>query len=226
VHRGIQIEDLATGLPNYQFVFQAAHTEFPYGFDKMYYTTKEGVAIFSKYPIIRTSHLRLSRNFSDLQDAHHRVCLGAVIRTPLGDISFFTTHFPLSAQARKRNIVELYEFVATYPQPAIIVGDFNTEPNTPEIQFLQGKIELAGFKPNFKDAFDHLVKRMNLDNDEEKLEIGWTYTTLTKEPKKRIDFIFYSPTLEVVDFECDDNYVNEKVIASDHRPILAVFTKV
>jgi len=99
-------------------------------------------------------------------------------------ISFFTTHFPLSATARKRNIVELYEFVTTYPQPSIIVGDFNTEPETPEIQFLQGQIELGGLKPNYKDAFDYLVNKFHLFSNEEKLEQGWTYTTLTKEPKK------------------------------------------
>jgi len=49
---------------------------------------------------------------------------------------------------------------------------------------------------------------------------------IDKRTQKRIDFIFYVPPLQVVDFECDDNYQQGDVIASDHRPIFALFTKV
>ncbi len=35
--------------------------------------TDEGIAIFSKFPILETSFLRLSRDFSDSQDEHQRV---------------------------------------------------------------------------------------------------------------------------------------------------------
>jgi hypothetical protein len=36
----------------------------------------------SRFPIVRVDHIYLSRNYSDEEDAHNRVCLGAVINTP------------------------------------------------------------------------------------------------------------------------------------------------
>uniref|UniRef100_A0A6B2L8B9 Endonuclease/exonuclease/phosphatase domain-containing protein n=1 Tax=Arcella intermedia TaxID=1963864 RepID=A0A6B2L8B9_9EUKA len=225
IRKGIQVEEIARSLPGYQFVFQAAHSEFPYDLgENPYYTTKEGVAIFSRYPIIHSRYIPLSRNFSDSEDAHQRVCLGVVIKTPGGEISVFSTHFALSAIARKRNVVELYEFMQSFPKPSLLVGDFNTEPDTPEIHFLKGHHSLGGFHSTLRDAFDHVVHREGLEGDEEaQLAAGWTYTTLTREPKKRIDFVFYSPPLEVTSFLLDNAYQAGDVVASDHRPIVATF---
>lgn len=46
--------------------------------------TQEGVAILSKYPIIHTDYIQLSRNLTDHLDEHQRVCLGVTVTTPQG----------------------------------------------------------------------------------------------------------------------------------------------
>lgn len=77
------------------------------------------------------------------------------------------------------------------------------------------------------------------------LEDEWTFTTLTPSPKKRIDFVFYTPeitshvtewegfgslgALDVLDCWVGEDVVlvegkeDEKFPASDHRPLVAVF---
>jgi endonuclease/exonuclease/phosphatase family metal-dependent hydrolase len=70
----------------------------------------EGLAIFSRWPILSTSHILLSRDSSDRGDFHQRICLCAVIATPYGNISFLTTHLSLSQKARVRSITEIGQF--------------------------------------------------------------------------------------------------------------------
>lgn len=184
----------------------------------MYFTTQEGVALMTRYPIIHTDFIQLTRNYSDSDDAHNRICLGAIIDTPAGQISVFTTHFSLSANARKRNIVELYEFMLSFPPPYILTGDLNTEPDSPEIHFLQGSLEWNGIRSNLKDAWNVVKDRMELAD-----QTGWTYTTLSEEPKKRIDYIFYSPGLRLEGFNFNDENQRDETIASDHRLITTSF---
>lgn len=79
---------------------------------------QEGVAIFSRWPILETRHLFLSRDGSDRGDFHQRVCLCAVVATPYGNVSFLTTHLSLSQKARVRSIAEIGQFANEVPQCA------------------------------------------------------------------------------------------------------------
>jgi len=57
----------------------------------------EGVAIFTVYPILETSHIILTRNFSDPVDQHQRVCLRALIDTPSGNLTIIISIVLLSS---------------------------------------------------------------------------------------------------------------------------------
>jgi endonuclease/exonuclease/phosphatase family metal-dependent hydrolase len=73
-----------------QFVFQPAMTYLDiksYRFSHV----DEGVAIFSRLPILESSFIRLSRNFSDREDEHQRICLRALINSTSG--SLCVVHF-------------------------------------------------------------------------------------------------------------------------------------
>eukprot|EP01127_Copromyxa_protea_P021278 TRINITY_DN7278_c0_g1_i1.p1 TRINITY_DN7278_c0_g1~~TRINITY_DN7278_c0_g1_i1.p1 ORF type:complete len:504 (+),score=87.07 TRINITY_DN7278_c0_g1_i1:32-1543(+) len=243
--QGSQLQDLTEKLPEYQFVFREGMTYFDHR-QRLELYTQEGVAILSRFPIVRSDYIALSRNFTDRVDEHQRVCLGVVVATPNGLVSFFTTHSSLSDTARQRNIVEIVDFMKRFPEPHVLTGDLNSNPGTPEFQFLQGKFELGGFNVAYNDAYEVFKRQDNEDESEFQKRLvddGWTYTTLSNSPKKRIDFIYYSAgesepvtnfglgsqervhKLSVVDAWVGEEVEKSKEVtpASDHRPLFAIF---
>jgi endonuclease/exonuclease/phosphatase family metal-dependent hydrolase len=121
----------------------------------------------------------------------------------------------LSEIARRRNVVEIWDFVSKYNGnniPQILVGDFNSEPNSSSLDFLVGKIELSATTGDFKDAWQ--ILHLNNQND-------WTFTTLADQPKKRIDFILFRGNIDIQDIYIIKN--NENEVPSDHRGLVANF---
>lgn len=177
---GSQVRDLSDRLPNYQFVYQTGML-YQHGSDEV---SAEGVAIFSRYPILSHGFKYLSRNFSDNEDQQHqRVCLAALIATPLGVVTVATTHSSLSKTARLRNVVELIDFLYEFPFPHIVAGDFNAESESQELQHILGNRALGGRMVKYHSALK--LEGMSKEKD-------WTYTTLSTSPRKMIDFIFYA----------------------------------
>lgn len=166
------------------------------------------------------------RNFSDREDSpHQRVILGVVVSTPQGVRSVLTTHFSLSERARQRNIVEVHEFIQSFPQPHILTGDLNTQAGTPEMDFLLGRVELGGTYGAYSDPFEKMYKTkdptLTKAQIREQLEQQeWTFNTLSIAPRKRIDFFFVAQD-QIQDIECET--LNDDPKASDHRPILCTF---
>jgi len=99
-----QVTDLARLLPGYQFAFQPAMT-FNEGQAEVH---SEGLAVFSRFPIVRTLYFNLSRDGRDSGDFHQRICLAAIVQAPEGKLfALLNTHLSLSAKARARSFVEL-----------------------------------------------------------------------------------------------------------------------
>ncbi len=92
-----QVSQLARHLPDHQFVYQPAML---YA-ERLLEREEEGLAVFSRYPIvstdyrllykygewmIQTEHLQsmctLQRNDSDVEDNHQRICLHAELLIP------------------------------------------------------------------------------------------------------------------------------------------------
>lgn len=252
VRTGHQIDDLSRRIrallpkesSGYQYVYQPAMTYLDtqsYRFSHV----DEGLAIFSKLPIIRSSFIRLSRNFSDREDEHQRACLHAEINLsssktdqsssmnssfPSKTLHFFTTHMSLSHSSRRRNMMEILEFTESFSLPQVIVGDFNENPDTESLDFITGRLELDGKTGKFKDAWK-VLKYQNTDgtyNEETQDDWlnGWTYTTLSEQPKKRIDFILYRGDEEDLMRLIDINVLsNDGLVTqpSDHRALYADF---
>jgi len=228
-----QMSDIVRALPSgYQYVYQPAMTYLERlpngGFSRI----DEGLAILSRFPIVETSFLRLTRNFSDPQDTHQRLCLRAMIRiNDFGKpLNVFVSHWSLSLSARKRNALEIWNFVNHFSQPQILCGDFNDTPDSEAVRFLLGEEQpfSNGLKGDFKDAWQqHWKTRYSPTMDREEEEsIGWTFTALESAPKKRIDFILYRSLLEDMqfrDFQVVDSDSDSSLKASDHRAIYASF---
>lgn len=191
------------------------------------------MAIFSRYPIVASWATHLARNFSDGEDAHQRVVLAARIVTPSGALTVATSHWALSAAARRSNARDVWRFLQALPGPHVFTGDLNAEPDTPELRFLRSDAALI-------DAFapERFPEQAT----------AWTYTTHAATPKKRIDFVLYTahhpllqqtrawladyshaqrtPRLLDEEHEDDEDDLEARFAEaqpSDHRPIIVAF---
>lgn len=149
-----------------------------------------GNAALSRWPILRSATFELPRSGTD----ERRVLLYADVDSPFGRIPFFVTHLNWRfdeghvREAQVREIVLAIRNLAT-PEgfPAILVGDFNAEPEADEIRFLRGLTSLGGSKRvYFQDAF-------GLAGDGSP---GFTFSKRNPfaaplgEPDRRIDYVF------------------------------------
>ncbi|CCI47225.1 unnamed protein product [Albugo candida] len=229
-----QIQHLANRLPNYQYVYQAA----------MHYIDRndplkrveEGLAIFSRYPILSSDYILLHRDPNDPNDQHQRICLHAVVYVPdWGRVDVYVTHLSLSKASREQSVIQIWNFMQTgNGVTQLLLGDLNAEPQSEEIQFLQGKTDLLGHKTNLRDSWldihDEPVPRSkNVVDRSEK------FTFPSEDPCKRIDLILFrgqGVTKEIklvgkdpfVEPSLNGIKVNTNAIyPSDHRGVIAEF---
>jgi endonuclease/exonuclease/phosphatase family metal-dependent hydrolase len=148
-----------------------------------------GNAALSRWPIARSEALDLPRVGSD----ERRTVLYADVVAPFGAIPFFVTHLNWRLdhghvrEAQVREIVAFVESLAAPDAfPAIVVGDFNAEPDSDEMRYLRGLTSLGGGRRvYFQDAFA-------LAGDGSP---GYTFARrnpfagVLREPDRRIDYV-------------------------------------
>jgi endonuclease/exonuclease/phosphatase family metal-dependent hydrolase len=149
-----------------------------------------GNAALSRWPIVRSSVLELPRCGTE----ERRSLLFAEIDSPHGRIPFFVTHLNWKfdeghvREAQVREIVLAIQGLATPDMfPAVLVGDFNAEPEADEIRYLHGLTSLGGTRRvYFQDAF--ALSGVG--------GTGFTYAKRNPfaaplgEPDRRIDYVF------------------------------------
>jgi endonuclease/exonuclease/phosphatase family metal-dependent hydrolase len=185
-----------------------------------------GNAVLSRWPIARTQVFDLPRVGTD----EKRTLLFAEIASPFGAIPFFVTHLNWKfdeghvRELQLREIALRIESLATSEAfPAILVGDFNAEPDADEIRFLRGLTSLGGpRRVYFQDAFavagdgspGFTFARRNL------------FAAPLCEPDRRVDYVFVrgrderARALPVEACVCFDQAV-EGTFASDHFGVVA-----
>jgi endonuclease/exonuclease/phosphatase family metal-dependent hydrolase len=147
-------------------------------------------AVLSKWSIGRTVVFTLPGT------DEARSVVFAELDTPAGKLPFFSTHLNWKlheGHVRQQQVRALVSFVdsvaplsAGHALPAVIVGDFNAEPDADEIRFLRGLSSLGGRSVYFADCF-------GLAGDGAK---GLTFSrrnphaAALREPERRIDYIF------------------------------------
>jgi len=176
-----QAEELLRDLP-YRYVFGAAQTIGP-GFEF-------GNVIAARHPIGPPEVLRLPGE----ETGETRSAVHARVTTPWGEVPVFVTHLNWKLHhgaVRIRQIKRLVELVEERAPlnetfPAIMMGDFNAEPESDEIRFLRGFATLDGQSTFFADAWAYggdggpgfTFDRRN------------AYAARSHEPPRRIDYIF------------------------------------
>ncbi|OWZ10167.1 hypothetical protein PHMEG_00017024 [Phytophthora megakarya] len=233
-----QVKHLADRLAGYQYVYQAAmsylNSRAPYE------RIEEGPAIFSKFPIVESDYLLLSRDPNDPNDSHQRLCLHAVIDYPQwGEIDVYVTHLSLSERSREQTKIEIWEYMRQGKgKTQVLLGDLNSEPQSLGIQFLSGKAKLRGQTTDMKDAWLEIHKEaeprsIDLDDRQRK------FTFPSDSPSKRIDFVLFrgkgqvkkceiigqEPTEDTKDFPNDVGMLHSSspIYASDHRGVVVEF---
>jgi endonuclease/exonuclease/phosphatase family metal-dependent hydrolase len=145
-----------------------------------------GNAILSRYPIE-------SWDFHPLPSLGElRGVLRAKVTTPKGNASFLCTHFGLDPEERLMQAGAMLEIARNAGRPTILMGDFNARPESRTIQLLS--------RPGI--GLENLCP----------LE---TRTFPADDPNCRIDYIFATPGVKMV------NYQAPATTASDHLPLVA-----
>ncbi|HUW95619.1 MAG TPA: endonuclease/exonuclease/phosphatase family protein, partial [Anaerolineae bacterium] len=147
-----------------------------------------GVAVLSKYPIIEEKRYLLS------SAEQQRACLETTIDLGQQTITFFSVHLGLNPQERERQLDELLVYTAHATTPKALVGDFNANPDSHEIERVLEQLDWA-----FAVA-----------------GTGTGYTSPADAPQETIDYVFVSPDIQVISAEVLSS------LASDHLPVLAL----
>ncbi|KAK3598687.1 hypothetical protein CHS0354_006365 [Potamilus streckersoni] len=212
-----QVGTLAELLPGYQFVFQPAQMQPNSVHDGR---TEEGVAIFSRYPIISHDFIFLFRNKSNSADTHQRICLHAEIMIPqFGKVHLFVTHLSLSHEAREKSVIQIWQYMKQFEGPAILLGDLNAQPEEISVQYLRGKSVFDGEDPP-------ILTDLWLYHNHDK-QLGYTYNALEITLSKRIDYIFFKHGLgccEVLRCDVIDDGKRGLEAASDHLPVISTLS--
>lgn len=151
-----------------------------------------GMAILSKFPIVRSESVRLP------EGNEPRVALAAEIRMPdSSSVMVVNVHFDWveSDSFRFAQAEALAEYLDGLTMPFILLGDFNDGPESRTLALFQARATEVD-KP-----------------------VGNEFTFPSDEPIKEIDFVFVSPAERWT--QQGARPIGERR-ASDHRPVLAV----
>jgi endonuclease/exonuclease/phosphatase family metal-dependent hydrolase len=105
-------------------------------------------------------------------------------------------HLYRTGPERLAQAERLVEVLARESAPVLLVGDFNSEPGDPVLELLAGHWEMPAKAPDARLTFP------------------------ADAPVKEIDFVLYRPAER---FRLLEYRVVDERVASDHRPVLAVF---
>ena len=115
-----------------------------------------GNAIVSRWPLEDLQTTRLPTDGS----AEPRALVSAIARTPFGPVLFATTHLAWrfdEGALRMRQVMAVSSELDRRRQgidyPAVLVGDFNAEPDSDEMRFLRGQHVHDGRSTYFIDTF-------------------------------------------------------------------------
>ena len=196
-----------------------------YNFHSEWMGTNSGIAIAARWPIHDRRELWLPGDGKSPGGP----ALHGMVNSPYGTIPFTcaTTAFYMTHDGykRERQMPALNDFARGRTKtdlPAILVGDFNADPESAEIRYLKGLQSLAGGSAYWCDAWDHggaggKGTTWSRSND---------FASWAPWPNRRIDYIFVAQprldgagTIEYCSVVC-----NEKVAEtwpSDHFGVLA-----
>jgi endonuclease/exonuclease/phosphatase family metal-dependent hydrolase len=199
-----QADQIARDL-GFHCVFAPSEATDPFALDR-------GLGILSPHPIVRSAYLPLPPE----PDAHigRQTALHATIETPVGPIEFVAVHLtPRSEEARLAAVDVLLAYLGKLPPAAtvVLVGDFNTEPESQAIRLVTGAREDSRPRIGLRDAW---VCANPADPGA---------TMPSHAPVSRLDYVFVGPGLRVIDARRIGTQPDpDGFFPSDHQGVAAI----
>jgi len=156
-----------------------------------------GVALLSRYPIVRFRNDTIARLSTQVQNAVPAPAPGlldAMLDVNGHPVRVFNTHldYRKDPAVRTTQVQQMLDFIGDMSVPTLVFGDLNAAPDAPELQPLLVHLH---------DAWSGSSSP------------GLTYPA--DAPRERIDYVLVSPQFSVRSIRVPDTQ------ASDHRPVVA-----
>lgn len=151
-----------------------------------------GNALLSKFKILKnkSTHIHSSSKFRE-----GRSILETVIEIDSQPLQVLVTHISFNPSSRRKQIQHILKFVELNPLPTVVMGDWNMNPGS----------------KSWRTVAKIMHDVWNISGEDR----GFTYPSYR--PRKRLDYLFISEDIKVIDTEVVD-FMPE---ASDHLPVLA-----
>jgi endonuclease/exonuclease/phosphatase family metal-dependent hydrolase len=222
------IDRLKPDLIGLQEVADANHTQevlHGHGFHSESMGNHSGVAIAARWPIHDPQELWLPGE----GQTKGGPALRGLVNSPYGMIPFTnaTTAFYMTHHGfkRERQMPSLNDFARGRDKsdfPAILVGDFNSNPESAEIRYLKGLQSLEGTSAYWCDAWEHAGD----NSDGTTWSRGNDFAVWAPWPSRRIDYIFVAQpqldgrgTIEKCSVVCNERI--DGIWPSDHFGVFA-----
>ncbi|HXD29593.1 MAG TPA: endonuclease/exonuclease/phosphatase family protein [Pyrinomonadaceae bacterium] len=167
--------------------------EFAFAHNLDYQGGQYGVAILSRFPILKTDH----QLYKNKREAERRGMLRIEVKIGTRTVSFVTTHLDYQYEdGRVYEAEQMLEYLKPQPGPMILVGDFNVEPSGESYQLISKQFRDVWLETKTKEA-------------------GLSYPA--DKPVKRIDFIMFRPKERIRAKKA----WTVNTLASDHVPVMA-----
>ena len=165
---------------------------------------EEGLAIFSRHPILGSESRHLGLN----SGVTRRLALASEVKSPLGDFLAISVHLGFLRNRNKAQMIDLFAWVKqiTAGRTALIGGDFNT----PENSFQIGQAQRS-----WLDTY----RTLHPDADGTTFELRWPWGNSIF--RRRFDYIFLqqgNSNWGVIEARHVDE---EEYSHSDHRSVIA-----
>jgi endonuclease/exonuclease/phosphatase family metal-dependent hydrolase len=206
-----QIKTLAKLIPSYRFYLFAPEWNRKRMFPCVWVDKKIDVLQYNTFWLSPTPNVPFSRAWGSAYPRAATYVMAKIEKTPF---FFVCTHLDnISAKARLNQAVVLYKEIKRLNQdrhPVILVGDFNTSPESDVYAFLTGKKEVDGLKGSFVDVW------RALGHPEES-----TFHVFTGQGVRgRIDWILVSPEVKIKKVFLIKDKPGGRY-PSDHFPVIA-----
>ena len=147
-----------------------------------------GNAVLSRWPILSTETVAYTTDENSQED---RIVLRADIDGPRGQLQVYSTHLNwrlYDSGPRQAQVSQLARFVAdsrprTYP--AIVLGDFNANPDSHEIKMMTGRVSVPVERVVFHDAWELAGSGPGITWDNTN-----PFAAAGLEADRRIDYVF------------------------------------
>lgn len=171
-----------------------------------------GNGFISRFPIVSAITIPVPDPVDKSEPVYYetRCILRATIDVGGRYIDVYATHFGLAKAERENSVKLLLSFIKASKNPVILMGDFNAQPDSPEIEALKSVLLNTG---------DGLPAGTCTFPSHEKIVEKQKDGTYLPCRKQHIDYI-----MTTSDFTASEQQVYDDAHASDHKPYSTVLT--